>query len=103
MINCHLSQDKQKIHISLTKMINRHSHGTKNLNTIDENDNMSPVTGQTKNRNTIDENYHMSPVTGQTKNPNATDFCQLMAVQRQQSEMIMNLVSQLSGVTQSLA
>ena len=68
-----------------------------------KNDQLSPVTGQTKNLNTIDENDHMSPVTGQTKNPNAIDFSQLMVVQRQQSEMIMNLVSQLSGVTQSLA
>ena len=67
------------------------------------NDQLSPVTRQTKNLNTIDENDHMSPVTGQTKNPNAINFSQLMAVQRQQSEMIMNLVSQLSGVTQSLA
>ena len=56
-----------------------------------------------KNLNIIDENDHMSPVTGQTKNPNDIDFSQLMPVQRQQSEMIMNLVSQLSGVTQSLA
>ena len=63
------------------------------------NDQLSPVTRKTKNLNTIDENDHVSPVTGQTKNPNAIDFSQLMAVQRQQSEMIMNLVSQLSGVT----
>ena len=68
-----------------------------------ENDQLSPVTGQTKNPHTIDKNDQLSPVTGQTKNPNAIDFSQLMAVQRQQSEMIMNLVSRLSGVTQSLA
>ena len=76
---------------------------TKYLHTIDKNEQLSPVTGQTKNLNIIYENDHMSPVTGQTKNQNAIDFSQLMAVQRQQYKIIMNLVSQLSGVTQSLA
>ena len=49
---------------------------------------MSPVTGQTKNRNTIDGNNHMSPVTGlKKKNRNTIDENDHLSREKQKIKM----------------